>query len=120
MELSPSYRLPLGLLVIAGGCAWWLSWWLGGAIALLAMFLAFQTATLRLRFTDGALEIYRGETCLRYFPYADWLHWEIFWSAVPILLYFREVNSIHFLPILFNPAELRTCLEQHCPRASDG
>jgi hypothetical protein len=35
---------------------------------------------------------------------------------VPILFYFKEINSIHFLPILFDRKMLQTCLEQRCPR----
>ena len=114
-DLAPSYRLPLGLGAIAGGVAW-IAPWPAVIIAVLAVFLGFQAATLRLRFTDTALDIYRGETRLRSFPYVDWQHWEIFWSPVPVLFYFREVNSIHFLPILFAPSQLRSGLEQHCPR----
>jgi hypothetical protein len=41
---------------------------------------------------------------------------EIFWSPVPILFYFREVNSIHFLPMLFQSAALRTQLETRLPQ----
>ncbi|MFM7424122.1 MAG: DUF3119 family protein, partial [Elainella sp.] len=67
------------------------------------------------RFTETALEVWRGATCIRRFPYQDWQNWRLFWFNFPVLLYFREVNSIHFLPILFNPGQLRTCLEQRCP-----
>ncbi|MBD0266965.1 DUF3119 family protein [Pseudanabaena sp. FACHB-2040] len=115
IELAPSYRLPLGLVVLSIPL-FWLQLWAGGAVALLGLLLLFQAVTLRLRFTSTALDIYRGEQCIRHFPYQDWLNWEIFWSPVPILFYFKEVNSIHFLPIIFSPSQLRTCLEQHCPR----
>jgi hypothetical protein len=81
--------------------------------------LLVQTLILTLRFTDSALEVYRGKTLIRHFPYAEWQHWEIFWQPVPILFYFREVNSIHFLPIIFSPSELRVCLETHCSAAQD-
>ncbi|NJN88640.1 MAG: DUF3119 family protein, partial [Leptolyngbyaceae cyanobacterium SL_7_1] len=64
------------------------------------------------RFTEAALDIYRGETLIRRFPYQDWQHWEIFWHPLPILFYFKEVKSIHFLPILFDPNQLRVVLEQ--------
>jgi hypothetical protein len=77
----------------------------------------FQAATLRLRFTDTALDIYRSETRIRCFPYQEWQNWRVFWPPVPILFYFKEVKSIHFLPILFDPKMLRTCLEQRCPFA---
>lgn len=101
--------LPLGLWQI----------WFAIAIAVFGIFLLYQAATLRLVFTDTNLEIYRGETQIRCFPYQEWQTWEIFWQPVPILFYFREVNSIHFLPILFNPTDLRAQLEAHVPQQSD-
>jgi hypothetical protein len=117
-DLPRSYRVPmavvgLGILLIA------INLWLGAALGLFGLFLLVQTLTLTLRFTETALDIYRGEQQIRTFPYADWQHWEIFWAPVPVLLYFREVNSIHFLPILFGPTELRACLDAHCAFAKD-
>jgi hypothetical protein len=114
IQLAPSYRLPLALVFIAIGIAI-VRAWLGGAIAVFGLFLLFQAVTLRLHFTESALDIYRGETLIRHFPYQDWQNWRIFWPAVPILFYFKEVKSIHFLPILFDPKTLKTCLEQRCP-----
>lgn len=115
IQLAPSYKLPL-VLVIAGIPMLLVQVWLGGAIILFGLFLMFQAATLRLQFTESALDIYRGETLIRQFPYQEWQNWEIFWSAVPILFYFKEVNSIHFLPIIFDPIMLKTCLEQRITR----
>lgn len=115
--LAPSYRLPLGLGAIALGLAWLNLWW-GLGIGLFAVFLAIQAATLRVHFTAEALDLYRGEQRLRHFPYADWLHWEIFWQPCPILFYFKEVNSIHFLPILFDPSQLRDCATANCSHLS--
>ncbi len=119
--LLPSYRIPVGLGAIAGGIAW-LNPWVGGAIALFALFLAYQAATLRLTFTKTTLRVFRGETPIRDFPYGDWATWEIFWAPVPILFYFREVKSIHFLPVLFQPSGLRQALERYIPLnpASEG
>lgn len=116
IELAPSYKLPV-VLVIAAIPSLLVQPWVGGAIALFGLFLMFQAATLRLQFTESALDIYRGETLIRRFPYQDWQNWQIFWSSVPILFYFKEVNSIHFLPILFDAKTLKTCLEQRCPTA---
>lgn len=112
-ELAPRYTLPLLFLGLAGAL-FWLIPWLAAIFGVLGLFLGIQTATLRLRFTDSALDIYRGDRCIRHFPYQDWRHWRIFWEKSPILLYFREINSIHFLPILFNAKELQACLERHC------
>ena len=118
VQLAPSYTLPV-VLVIAAIPVLLVQPWVGGAIALFGLFLMFQAATLRLQFTETALDIYRGETLIRRFPYQEWQNWQIFWPAVPILLYFKEVKSIHFLPILFDPKTLKTCLEQRCPVKQD-
>jgi Protein of unknown function (DUF3119) len=113
--LNPSYRLPIGLAIAALPLTR-LSLWAALPIFLFAIFLGVQATILRLHFTSTDLEIYRGQTQIRTFPYADWYHWEIYWPAVPILFYFREVNSIHFLPVLFDPAALAQCLSDRCPR----
>jgi Protein of unknown function (DUF3119) len=113
--LNPSYRLPIGLAIAAPPLVW-LSWWVGLPILVFAVFLGIQAATLRLHFTPSALELYRGQTQIRFFPYIDWYYWKIYWPAVPILFYFREVNSIHFLPMLFDPNLLAQCLNTYCPR----
>lgn len=113
VELAPSYGLAIAL--IAGAIPILLiQIWVSLAIALFGLFLFFQTVVLRLRFTETDLDIYRGDTLIRRFPYRDWQNWRIFWSPVPVLFYFKEVNSIHFLPILFDPKVLRSCLEARC------
>ena len=116
VELSPSYTLPLAL-VFAALPMLLIQVWVSLAIALFVFFLLFQAVTIRLQFTETALDIYRSETLLRRFPYQEWQNWRIFWPSVPILFYFKEVKSIHFLPILFDPKMLKTCLEQRCPKS---
>ncbi len=115
VELKPSYKIPV-VLVITAVPLLLVQPWVGGAIALFGLFLMFQAATVRLQFTDTDLDIYRGERLIRRFPYLEWQNWRIFWDKVPILFYFKEVKSIHFLPILFDPNTLKSCLEQRCPR----
>ncbi len=115
IELNPSYRLPVGL-AIAALPTLFLQVWFGAVLLLFAGFLLWQAATLRLFFTGTALEIYRGAKLIRHFPYTDWQNWRIFWPLVPVLFYFKEVNSIHFLPILFDPKGLQAALEGRCPR----
>jgi hypothetical protein len=88
----------------------------GSVFTLFGLFLMFQALTLRLQFTATDLDIYRGEKLIRRFPYQEWQNWRIFWNGVPILFYFKEIKSIHFLPILFDPNTLKSCLEQRCPR----
>ncbi|MBD2327472.1 DUF3119 family protein [Alkalinema sp. FACHB-956] len=115
VELAPSYKIPI-VLLLAGFAMLFVQIWVGLPIFAFGLFLLIQTASLRLTFTPTELDVYRGATRIRQFPYSEWQNWEIFWSPVPILFYFKEVKSIHFLPILFNPQQLRTCLEQRCPR----
>jgi Protein of unknown function (DUF3119) len=115
IELAPDFKIPGFLMLIAVGFAG-VSLWLGGAIAILGLFLTIQTCLIRLQFTDQALNVLRSGKIIRSFPYSDWLNWEIFWSPVPILFYFKEVKSIHFLPIIFNAKTLADCLHKHYPQ----
>lgn len=110
VELSPSYTLPLALVIGAIPLGF-VQPWVSLAIALFGLFLLFQALTIRLQFTATALDVYRSEKMIRRFPYSDWQNWRIFWKPVPILLYFKETKSIHFVPILFDPKMLETCLE---------
>lgn len=115
--LSPSYRLPIAVVLLSIPLLL-VQVWVSLIIALFGFFLLIQAATLRLCFTETALDIERGQTLIRRFPYQEWQNWRLFWLPVPILFYFREVNSIHFLPILFDPKALQTCLEARCPQIS--
>ncbi|NJK36617.1 MAG: DUF3119 family protein [Oscillatoriales cyanobacterium RM2_1_1] len=113
VELPPSYLLPAGILL--GGLGLTLiQLWLGLTVAIFGLFLMIQTATIRLQFTEVALDVYRSGKLIRNFPYQDWLNWDVFWPPVPILFYFKEVNSIHFLPMLFNADTLQACLQERC------
>ena len=114
-ELSPSYTIPLVLIFTSIPLAL-IQAWVGGAIAALGLFLMGQTVTIRLQFTPTALDVYRSDKLIRRFPYVEWENWRIFWQPVPILLYFKEIKSIHFLPIIFDRKTLALCLEKYCPR----
>lgn len=113
ITLSPDYRLAAIILGLGLGLTL-VNVWLGLVVGLLGAFLLLQTTLIRLTFTAESLDVCRGKTILRQFPYTDWTTWTVFWSPVPILFYFREVKSIHFLPMLFSPAELREQLTRHC------
>ena len=114
VTLSPSYKLPVAIVLLSLPL-FFLQIWIGGIIALLGLFLLAQTNSIRLLFTPTALEVRRNENLLKTFPYAEWESWKVFWPPVPILFYFKEVNSIHFLPVLFDPEELRDRLQTHSP-----
>lgn len=115
VELKPSYNIPI-VLVVGAIPVLLVQPWLGGILTLLGLFLMLQAVTLRFQFTSTDFDLYRGEKLIRRFPYQEWQNWRIFWNPVPILFYFKEVNSIHFLPILFDPKTLKSCLEERCPR----
>ena len=118
IELAPSYSLPIALVALAVPLLL-VKLWIGLVVSLFGVFLLIQAATLRLRFTATDLDIYRGETMIRRFPYLEWQNWQIFWPGVPILFYFKEVNSIHFLPILFDPKTLKETLESKIPLSAN-
>jgi len=113
VTLSPSYRLPLAI-VILGIPLVIINLWLSFVVARFGLFLMFQTATIKLAFTPTELQVYRSEKIIRQFPYKEWISWKIFWTPIPILFYFREVKSIHFLPIIFDSKTLKDCLEKYC------
>ena len=114
IELAPSYRIPLVLIASAIPILL-VQVWVSLAITVFGLFLMIQTVTLRLQFTDTALDITRSSKLIRRFPYSEWQNWRIYWQTVPILFYFKEVKSIHFLPILFDPKTLKSALESRCP-----
>ncbi len=114
VTLAPDPRLPL--LVVGLGAALLLlplPWnpWPTLVVVLFGLFLLIQTASLRLEFEERALIVWQNGRELRRFPYDQWLAWRLFAPWLPGLFYFRETKSIHFLPILFSPKELREQLE---------
>ncbi len=115
IELEPSYTIPI-VLVLAAIPLLFVQKWVSLPLSVFGLFLMYQAATIRLQFTATDLDIYRSQNLIRQFPYREWQNWRIFWPAVPILFYFKEINSIHFLPVLFDRKMLQTCLEQRCPR----
>jgi hypothetical protein len=118
VELAPNYTIPIVLMAVALPIAA-LQLWTAIAIGIFGLFLAIQTTIIKLEFTTTALNVYRSNTVIRTFPYREWENWQIFWQPVPILFYFKEVNSIHFLPIIFDARMLLTCLEYYDPKSVD-
>lgn len=113
-ELNPNYAIPV-VLVLAGVPLIWVQPIAAGVVAIFGLFLVYQAATIRLVFTATDLEVYRSQKIFRTFPYQEWQDWKVFWFGFPILLYFKEVKSIHFLPVLFDAQMLKTCLEKYIP-----
>ena len=106
LELQPRFWVPLGVVGLGLACGL-LNWIAAAVVVLFGLFLMLQTALLRLRFEAEALVVTRSGDEIRRFPYSDWMGWRVFWPAVPVLFYFREVNSIHFLPMLFDANALK-------------
>ncbi len=111
-SLDPDYRLA-GAIVMMSLPLSLISAWITVVVLAFGCFLITQAASLRLVFGDTSLQVYRLESQIRDFPYDTWTNWRIFYPSVPILFYFREVKSIHFLPILFDPAQLKQQLDAY-------
>ena len=116
VTLTPNFTLPL--VVLGLGILGLLVLPLVPAILLVlfGLFLIYQTATLRIVFLETTFAVQRSGKTLVDFPYVDWFTWKILWPPVPILLFFKEVKSIHFIPMLFSPKELRENLERFIPQ----
>jgi hypothetical protein len=113
-KLSPNYVISV-VIVLAGLPLIPIQPIAAGVVAIFGLLLVYQTATIRLVFTATDLEVYRSQEKFRTFPYQEWQDWKVFWFGFPILFYFKEIKSIHFLPVLFDPQMLKTCLEKHIP-----
>ena len=116
IELAPSYKIPIVLILLAIPLAL-VNIVVAGVVSILGLFLTIQTTRIRLQFTPTTLDVYSSGSMIRSFPYSDWSNWQIYWRPIPILFYFREVNSIHFLPIIFDAKTLLGCLEKYCPKS---
>ena len=118
--LRPHFGVSVSVVILGLACLALLPLWSGAlwvalSITLFGLFLVLQTALLRLEFSAEDLVVRRGGAELRRFPYEAWLSWRLFWPALPVLLYFRERQSIHLLPVLFDAAALRQQLQQQLP-----
>ena len=111
IELAPRPWVALTVTLL-GLPLWPLGWPFTAVVSVFGLFLLLQTALLRLRFEADDLVVLRTNSEIRRFPYAEWSNWVVFWPRVPALFYFREVNSIHFLPVLFDATELQQQLKK--------
>jgi len=102
----------LAFILLAFGVIWNYILWIAFPILTFGIFLGLQSQLITIEFTDYSFNVSRRNNLLRQFPYKTWLHWRLFWPRLPILFYFREENSIHFLPVIFNVKKLRLELDQ--------
>ena len=113
VSISPDPRLALLVVLLSAALLTLpLRPWPTLVVGLFGLFLMVQTYSLRLEFCADTLVVWRAQKELRRFPYAEWQSWRLFAPWLPGLFYFREIKSIHFLPILFDPGQLRGQLVQ--------
>ncbi len=106
--LSPSYRLPILIIII--GLLFLITPfhpWPTIIISSFGFFLLLQSFTLKLKFTKDDLIVMQFGNELRRFPFEKWIAWRIILPQLPGFLYFREEASPHLLPILFEVNSLR-------------
>lgn len=114
--ISPRVWVATGMLILSIGSGV-IYFPAGLVLAIFSIFLFIQTAILQLTFSADALLVTRrswgaAAVEIKRFPYKEWQYWQIFWPRFPVLFYFREINSIHFLPMLFNANQLQSELKQ--------
>jgi hypothetical protein len=97
-DLAPSYRIPLVLIGFAIPLGL-VQIWLGAVVGLFGLFLSLQALTLTLRFTESALDIYRGEKLIRRFPYAEWEYWEFSGHRYRFCFTFGKSTASTFCPL---------------------
>ena len=106
--LSPSYRLPI--LIILIGLLFLITPFNPLPTIIICgfgFFLLLQSFTLKLKFTKDDLIVMQLGNELRRFPFKKWIAWRIVFPQLPGFLYFREEASPHLLPILFEVNSLR-------------
>ena len=106
--ISPSFQLPIILIVLS-----FMLLFLNIGIlptivsASFSFFLLLQAFTLRINITKEDFVVLQLGKEIRRFPFKNWIAWKLFLPDLPGIFYFRETNSPHLLPILFNPKQLK-------------
>ena len=112
VTIAPSFQLPIILIAISFSLLFLKIGTFPTIIsASFSFFLLLQSFTLRIKISENELTVLQLGKEIRNFPFKNWLTWKIFTSKIPIIFYFREKLSPHLLPVLFNPDQLRSQLE---------
>ena len=107
--ISPSFQLPVILIIISFMLLPLnIGYWATIVFASFSFFLLLQSFTLRIKITNKDFVVLQLGREIRTFPFKNWLSWKFFFAIIPVIFYFREESSPHLLPILFNPAELKS------------
>jgi hypothetical protein len=112
--VPPRFNLALSVIAIGAIATQWLLG-VGVAVMIFGAFLVFQTATVRIIFAAEQFEVWQYGKRVIGFPYKEWQKWQVFWPPLPILFYFREIYSPHFIPMLFDHRILRENLKKFIP-----
>tara|TARA_Y100001978_G_scaffold128101_1_gene114356 strand:- start:2937 stop:3338 length:402 start_codon:yes stop_codon:yes gene_type:complete len=113
ITISPSFQLPIILIVLSFMLLPLKIGYLPTIIsASFSFFLLLQSFTLRIKITNEDFIVLQLGKEIRRFPFKNWLTWKLFLPSLPGIFYFREKSSPHLLPILFNPDQLRSQLQE--------
>ena len=108
VTISPSFQLPIILIVLSFMLLFLnIGIWPTIVSASFSFFLLLQAFTLRINITKEDFIVLQLGKEIRRFPFKNWIAWKLFLPDLPGIFYFRETNSPHLLPILFNPKQLK-------------
>ena len=108
ITISPSFQLPIILIVLSFMLLFLnIGIWPTIVSASFSFFLLLQAFTLRINITKEDFVVLQLGKEIRRFPFKNWIAWKLFLPDLPGIFYFRETNSPHLLPILFNPKQLK-------------
>ena len=106
--ISPSFQLPIILIVLSFMLLFLnIGLWPTIVSSSFSFFLLLQAFTLRINITKEDFIVLQLGKEIRRFPFKNWIAWKLFLPDLPGIFYFRETNSPHLLPILFNPKQLK-------------
>ena len=108
VTISPSFQLPIILILLSFMLLFLnIGIWPTIVSASFSFFLLLQAFTLRINITKEDFVVLQLGKEIRRFPFKNWIAWKLFLPDLPGIFYFRETNSPHLLPILFNPKQLK-------------
>tara|TARA_Y100001935_G_scaffold251870_1_gene254662 strand:+ start:2877 stop:3278 length:402 start_codon:yes stop_codon:yes gene_type:complete len=108
VTISPSFQLPIILIFLSFMLLFLkIGIWPTIFSASFSFFLLLQAFTLRIKITETNFIVLQLGKEIRTFPFKNWISWKLFLPKLPGIFYFREENSPHLLPILFNPKQLQ-------------
>ena len=108
VTISPSFQLPIILIVLSFMLLFLnIGIWPTIVSSSFSFFLLLQAFTLRINITREDFIVLQLGKEIRRFPFKNWIAWKLFLPDLPGIFYFRETNSPHLLPILFNPKQLK-------------